>query len=65
MKKVKHLALERVKVEIDAHNEADSRTFHEGLSIIELFKRLHNYIKLGQNELEKVQLAKVVHRTSR
>lgn len=57
---VKSAALDEVKIEIDAHNEADHRTFKEGLRIIELFVKVHNFMRLEGNELEKVRLAKMV-----
>jgi site-specific DNA recombinase len=58
--KVKRATLERIKDEIDAHNEADMRTFKEGAGIIELFFKLHNFMKLNENELEKMRIAKLV-----
>lgn len=57
---VKSAALDEVKIEIDAHNEADHKTFKEGLRIIELFVKVYNFMNLEGNELEKVRLAKLV-----
>ena len=53
-------ALDEVKIEIDAHNEADHKTFKEGLRIIELFVKVYNFMSFEGNELEKVRLAKMV-----
>ena len=57
---VKQAALDQVKVEIDAHNEADHKTFREGFRVIELLVKLSHFMKLDGNELEKARLAKLV-----
>ena len=57
---LKSAALDEVKIEIDAHNEADHKTFKEGLRIIELFVRVYNFMTFEGNELEKIRLAKLV-----
>ena len=58
--RVKEETLVENKIEIDAHNEADHKTFKEGLRVIELFVSVWNFMQKGGNELEKVRLAKLV-----
>jgi site-specific DNA recombinase len=57
---IKSASLDDVKIEIDAHNEADHKTFKEGLRIIELFVKVYYFMSLEGNELEKVRLARLV-----
>jgi len=57
---IKTTALQEVKIEIDAHNEADHKTFKEGLRIIELLVKVHDFMNLEGQELERVRLAKLV-----
>lgn len=58
--RIKESALSEVKREIDAYNEADYKTFNEGLRLIELFTSIRSYMRTPGNELEKVRLAKLV-----
>lgn len=57
---MKQASLDEVKVEIDAHNEADHKTFREGFRVIELLVKVSNFMKLEGNQLEKIRLAKLV-----
>jgi hypothetical protein len=57
---VKEAALMETKIEIDAHNEADHKTFNEGLRVIELFISIWNFMQKPGKELEKARLAKWV-----
>jgi len=57
---IKKSALEEVKIELDAYNEADHKTFKEGLRVIELFVKVYNFMKLSNNELDKARLVKIV-----
>jgi DNA invertase Pin-like site-specific DNA recombinase len=47
-------------VEASAHNVAETKTFKEGLRIIELLESSSKFMELGENWLEKVRLAKLV-----
>jgi DNA invertase Pin-like site-specific DNA recombinase len=58
--RIKTEALAEVKLEIDAYNEADHKTFQVGLRLIELFTTMRNYMKNPGNELDKARLAKLV-----
>lgn len=57
---LKNTALEEVKIELNAINESDHKTFKEGLRIIELLVKLHGFMNLEGQKLEKVRLAKLV-----
>lgn len=58
--KVKEEALAEVKIEIDAYNEADLKTFEKHLEVIKLLSSIGNYMSKPGSELEKVRLAKVM-----
>jgi site-specific DNA recombinase len=56
----KERALNENTDEIIAYQKADLATFKEGTNIIELFHKAYNFMRLENNTLEKVKLAKIV-----
>jgi len=58
--KAKREALEQVKIEIDAHNEADLQTYNQGIKVIELLVNACNFMGNPEKNLERVRLAKLV-----
>jgi site-specific DNA recombinase len=58
--KIKETALVDNQIEITAHGDADIKTFKEGLRIIELMSKVHRFMHLDGNKLEKARLAKLV-----
>lgn len=52
--------LEEQTMEIQAYQSADLKTFQEGCRIIQLFQKAHDFMQMGGNELEKIQLARAV-----
>jgi site-specific DNA recombinase len=60
LKAAKERFLKETTDEIVAYQKADLATFKEGTNIVELFQKAYNFMRLENNPLEKIRIAKVV-----
>jgi len=52
--------LDDIELEMNAHLKADRQTFEKGRWVIETFIKLHDYMLLDSDPLEKIELVKLV-----
>lgn len=58
--RIRELALSQVEAEIDGYMSADRKTFEMGRRVIETLHKSFNFMGLNGNDLEKIELAKLV-----